>query len=264
MVFLYIIFCLLLPANLFCFIYQEKQVNNYHIGHFGSSHLHQPENNQYKALEEKFVAFLKKVNDQKNNNNTTILVIAETPFDNYHQRSDLLESYNQAITIEADLGATAYLACKYSISLCPGEIPSKDLVEKLCKEFDKNMVYYWFCSRFIYKWYHLSKKERAKNTLGQFVIHNCSDVLPADITFETFKKIHTTLHNTIFNEQEEEKNQRLFKAILNPQKNTVTKRATELRDEYTTQLLQKKLKAGNNLFIVYGSNHQKKHLEALT
>lgn len=227
------------------------------IFYFGANHSHDPKNKQYQILQKFWEAFLKNTKNEKR------LVLVEGGV------SKNFDSKAKAIKANSENGFISFLARNNKIVLKSPEPSLKYEVSELLKDYSKEEIEYYYFVRVIHQWHTIPNPRPEFNKYISSFLKKDQKVLGwknFNFTISNLEKIH----KKFFKKLPDYTNEKFFNDLMNPYKNTKVNRIASssgrIRDIYILKEIQKQWKVGNNLFIVYGSNHaimQKPALEEM-
>lgn len=225
---------------------------------FGANHSHDPENEQYPILEEKWNEFVGKVDPQKT------LIVTEGG-----GNRRIMNSKGEAILDGAEGSFIAYLGEQSEIASQSFEIKNKDLNNMLAKIFPKRfVVFHWFCN-YANSWFHKGKKyeETFEQKINRSLKRDEVDLMWSDIDF-TYMGMLEVYKELFPNESLNENDGNLFYEFARPNGkvetkylpnpfiiNDISRKATLMRDSYVVKGIYDKWQEGFSMFISFGSGH---------
>ncbi len=217
--------------------------------YFGGNHMHDYKDKQYKKLEQFFYDFL------KNTNKKNCVVLVEALVN--QEKRQKIKTKEKASVDNAESSYITFLADQAGILvLCP-EPEEKIMVDQLCKIFNQELVAYKNLAEVAVQYNNV--KSVVPDTIFQdymmpFVARD-QKIFSIDVSLDAMAKIHEKLFKTQFDPNDrqffwntlyEDKHSIIFK---------VSEQAAVLRDLGIIACIDRLLKQGKNIFVVYGGTH---------
>ncbi|PSO46547.1 MAG: hypothetical protein BRC24_01395 [Parcubacteria group bacterium SW_4_46_8] len=170
------------------------------------------------------------------------------------------ESNNEKTAIQAhgERGLLAFLARSQDISLRSFEPDDKEVLQSIASMYSKKIAFYSEAARVIYQWHNVHSEQDFTTYLEQYLQEDLAGLGWNDIspTLKQVKEIHQQLFDSSF----DKKDSNFFYSILHPSKdksviNKVNRDKNKIRDSSVVQGIVSAWKAGNSIFVVYGSSH---------
>ena len=210
--------------------------------HFlGPNHTFDPKNHQIKTIRKYWNGFLKDTNKK---DCSVLIEGGERPVE---------KSENIAIKKHGEPGFTTFLASKEGVKAFSPEPDSKDITDKLLKNFSKEEIMYNGFAGRTAQWNRLVDKPDFNKYIGRFMKRNKKELRWKDFDFslENFIRIHDKKHKHKFNKN----NYKCFNADSGPFKSRVSAASGVIRDTYIVSEIKRFWDEGKNIFIVYDSGH---------
>lgn len=238
--------------------YFEIEGKNQRLFYFGANHSHDPNNEQYPVLEEKWDQFVKQIDPKKT------LVVTEGG-----RRKLDVSSSKESILSGSEGGFIAYLASKHKIVHECFEIKNKNLNNLMAQSFPRRfVVFYWFCN-YVDGWhrkgrnYNESFEEKINRSLGRD--KDDLDWTDVDFTLSGMKNVFKELFpgkefdsedSTLYYELARPNGKVETQYQENPYIiNEISRKATFVRDSYVIKGIYDKWQEGYSMFVPFGSGH---------
>lgn len=224
----------------YCFeIKRGKQV----IFYFGANHSHDPKNKQYSVLRRYWTDFLKIKNARK-------YVVIEG------SKRPIRKNDEEAIKSGSEGTLVTLWAHKKKIPIINPEPSWKTVLSKLMRRFPKDTVQYYDFAGLIDNWSRYSPRPDFEKWMTDVMAFYAKENGWKDYILSHMKLVHKRL----FGKRFVLRDPHFFNLLVNPNRtntviNRVAQAASDIRDEIILKRLVKEWKAGNSLFIVYGSGH---------
>lgn len=219
----------------------ELSKNNQHLFYFGANHSCDPHNIQYPLLR----SFWDKFIETTKGENCVVLVEGCLRDGNFATPEDA------ACYDGGEGGYITFFAQQANIPLeCP-DITPKDLYYKLIEQFPGNYIYYKRFAQNALE-FNLCKKNNPELDFTQFYLKRGA----SKEHLENMLEVHEMLFNAPFNPHDE----LFFYHITNPVEektiiNQICRQASILRDQHIVEYIEKLIKQGKHVFVVYGCTH---------
>lgn len=217
-----------------------------YLYYFGAKHSFDPNDQQFKIIEDFFTEFITNTKKQ----NCAVLVEGGA--------RPVLESKEKAIQEGGEMHYMVYLAHKAGIASFSPEIPDRLKFEKLLEKFTKEEIAYYDFVQVCYQWNNMSEIPDFDEYMNRFLKRNHEDIGWDDFDFSIENLI--TIHKKIFNTEFDKNDKQFFYDIVNPTTektiiNRISRDASEQRDLYALDQIDKYWSEGKNIFIIYGYTH---------
>ncbi len=168
-------------------------------------------------------------------------------------------SEEQSIIKHGGMGLATYLARQEGIETYSPEPQGKYEREELEKEFSKDEIQYYYYARAVHQWGRMQNSELSfEKYINRYLDRDKEESGWAgfDFSLESMKKIHTSLFQAVFDENDTD----FFYNIVNPveQKTVINKVAAKssgIRDTYIVGEIKKYILNGYSIFAQYGCSH---------
>lgn len=225
---------------------------------FGEIHSYQDDDPQWETLKSFWTDFLEKTKDQKR------IVFTEGGI------RPVESSESDAIVKYGGMGLITFLATRESIKIFSPEPEESYKRSELEKEFSRDDIQYYYFARMVAQW------SIHKEFEPDFVIyinkyldtdHRRSGWEGYDFSLQHMRDVHADLFGKVFDENDI----KFIRSVSSPVflhgvTNRVSRRSSEIRDEYIVDQIIKHMNEGYSLFVQFGGNHavlQKPYLEEL-
>ncbi len=217
--------------------------------YFGEKHIFNPEDPQWDQLREFWKEFLSKTEGKKR------IAVIEGGI-----RKVLPISENAAIESGSGAGLITLWSHLESIEIVSHEPRESEERLALEKEFSRDEIQYYYFARIAYQWNHLSSDTRQPFRKYMEVYLNQdarrSDWADYDFSFDHMLEIQKNLFDEDFCEGDTQ----FWSTITNPYMlvsriNKVSRRSSEIRDEYIVREIVKKMNEGYSVFVNFGGSH---------
>ena len=213
--------------------------------YLGSHHTHDPENTQFREIEELFDRFIQSTNEGERQ----VLVESAGQLPQYTDR-------DIAIKRSREVGFTALLARQKGVEVISPEPTKIEEVKLLLQQYSKDEVFYHLMSGIC--WNYSKMKSDVRSDFMKYIKFQLEEYAQMeefkdfDLSIEHFLKMYKSKYpDTPFNYE----NTKLFYDEQKPAVGNISEASSKIRDEVIVRKIEELWKQGKSIFIVYGLGH---------